>query len=216
MNRMILSRLKVFVQIAIIFSVLSISSYVESKKSSSSHKQQEPTIEEVTAKQLERILADKDYVAVYWCKSKMCENLKIWRICENFPRQLKSSWNCIVWWKKSLIFSFHLTHIHDLRNFEIFLGFVKIRKFKREEKYRVDATCYEGKWKIKSSWVSSFFEYTQQSRWEHWSFLFSRFAFQKARNLIALNCGKFRKILFWTNSHSHGESFVNILCQRVS
>jgi DNA-binding transcriptional regulator LsrR (DeoR family) len=66
---MILSRLKVFVQIAIIFSVLSISSFVESKKSSSSHKQQEPTIEEVTAKQLERILADKDYVAVYWCKT---------------------------------------------------------------------------------------------------------------------------------------------------
>lgn len=28
----------------------------------------EPTIEEVNAKQLERILAEKDYVAVYWCK----------------------------------------------------------------------------------------------------------------------------------------------------
>lgn len=28
----------------------------------------EPVIEEVTQKQLERILADKDYVAVYWCK----------------------------------------------------------------------------------------------------------------------------------------------------
>lgn len=26
------------------------------------------TIEEVSAKQLERILEDKDYVAVYWCK----------------------------------------------------------------------------------------------------------------------------------------------------
>lgn len=25
-------------------------------------------IEEVTAKQLERLLHDKDYVAVYWCK----------------------------------------------------------------------------------------------------------------------------------------------------
>lgn len=25
-------------------------------------------IEEVTAKQLERLLQDKDYVAVYWCK----------------------------------------------------------------------------------------------------------------------------------------------------
>lgn len=64
---MILSRLKFLVQIAIIFSVLSIGSHVESKKPS---KQQEPTIEEVTAKQLEKILADKDYVAVYWCKAK--------------------------------------------------------------------------------------------------------------------------------------------------
>lgn len=63
---MILSRLKFLVQIAIIFSVLSIGCHVESKKSSASHKQQEPTIEEVTAKQLEKILADKDYVAVYW------------------------------------------------------------------------------------------------------------------------------------------------------
>lgn len=26
------------------------------------------TIEEVSAKQLERLLEDKDYVAVYWCK----------------------------------------------------------------------------------------------------------------------------------------------------
>lgn len=31
--------------------------------------EKEPTIEEVTSKQLERILAEKDYVAVYWCKS---------------------------------------------------------------------------------------------------------------------------------------------------
>lgn len=29
---------------------------------------QEPIIEEVTAKQLERVLAEKDYVAVFWCK----------------------------------------------------------------------------------------------------------------------------------------------------
>lgn len=33
------------------------------------HKQQhEPQIEEVTAKQLDRVLEDKDFVAVYWCK----------------------------------------------------------------------------------------------------------------------------------------------------
>lgn len=30
----------------------------------------EPVIEEVTQKQLERILQEKDYVAVYWCKCK--------------------------------------------------------------------------------------------------------------------------------------------------
>lgn len=30
--------------------------------------QQEPVIEEVTAKQLERVLDEKDYVAVFWCK----------------------------------------------------------------------------------------------------------------------------------------------------
>lgn len=29
---------------------------------------QEPVIEEVTAKQLDRVLTDKDYVAVFWCK----------------------------------------------------------------------------------------------------------------------------------------------------
>lgn len=29
---------------------------------------QEPIIEEVTAKQLEKLLREKDYVAVFWCK----------------------------------------------------------------------------------------------------------------------------------------------------
>lgn len=29
---------------------------------------QEPVIEDVTAKQLDRVLAEKDYVAVFWCK----------------------------------------------------------------------------------------------------------------------------------------------------
>lgn len=56
----------------IFFSLFTIPSDVEcanNKKSSpSSPPVHEPTIEEVTAKQLERILADKDYVAVYWCK----------------------------------------------------------------------------------------------------------------------------------------------------
>lgn len=40
------------------------SSSVSAKKASSA----EAVIEEVNQKQLERILADKDYVAVYWCK----------------------------------------------------------------------------------------------------------------------------------------------------
>lgn len=45
-------------------------------QSSSNHV--EPVIEEVNAKQLERILLDKDYVAVFWCKcarKKIEENL---------------------------------------------------------------------------------------------------------------------------------------------
>ena len=33
--------------------------------------QHDPVIEEVTSKQLERLLKDKDYVAVYWCKCNM-------------------------------------------------------------------------------------------------------------------------------------------------
>lgn len=39
------------------------------------------TIEEVSAKQLERLLEDKDYVAVYWCKCRVREGPgnPIWR-----------------------------------------------------------------------------------------------------------------------------------------
>lgn len=36
----------------------------------------EPVIEEVTQKQLERILQDKDYVAVYWCKWQQQKEIK--------------------------------------------------------------------------------------------------------------------------------------------
>lgn len=36
-------------------------------------KHSEPVIEEVTAKQLERVLNEKDFVAVFWCKfSQLC------------------------------------------------------------------------------------------------------------------------------------------------
>lgn len=42
----------------------------ESPRGSVTGKQREtePVIEEVTAKQLERLLNEKDFVAVYWCK----------------------------------------------------------------------------------------------------------------------------------------------------
>lgn len=69
---MISSRLKLIlapVLISLLF--LAIPSYVECKKaaaSSSSAGEHEPTIEEVSSKQLEKILLEKDYVAVYWCK----------------------------------------------------------------------------------------------------------------------------------------------------
>lgn len=39
----------------------------------------ESVIEEVTAKQLERLLHDKDYVAVYWCKSSSRWRCPSWR-----------------------------------------------------------------------------------------------------------------------------------------
>lgn len=39
-----------------------------SYRSSSNKEHAEPIIEEVTAKQLERVLNEKDYVAVFWCR----------------------------------------------------------------------------------------------------------------------------------------------------
>lgn len=70
---MICSRFKSIAALALIFLALfTIPLDVEcanNKKSSpTAPAVHEPTIEEVTAKQLERILAEKDYVAVYWCK----------------------------------------------------------------------------------------------------------------------------------------------------
>lgn len=70
---MIFSRIKTIAALALIFSILfAIPSNVEcaqKKSSPPTSTAHEPTIEEVNAKQLERILAEKDYVAVYWCKS---------------------------------------------------------------------------------------------------------------------------------------------------
>lgn len=70
---MIGSRLKSIAVLALFyFTLFAIPSDVEcanNKKSSpSAAAEKEATIEEVTSKQLERILADKDYVAVYWCE----------------------------------------------------------------------------------------------------------------------------------------------------
>lgn len=70
------SRFKYITAVALIcfFTLFTIPTSVEcanNKKNSApptATTQHEPTIEEVTAKQLERLLAEKDYVAVYWCK----------------------------------------------------------------------------------------------------------------------------------------------------
>lgn len=76
---MISTRLKSIVALALIFVTLFTIPSVEcanNKKGSPSESVHEPTIEEVNAKQLERILAEKDYVAVYWCKFSPFMELK--------------------------------------------------------------------------------------------------------------------------------------------
>lgn len=40
----------------------------DEKRPAKKGKEADPVIEEVSAKQLERLLNDKDFVAVYWCK----------------------------------------------------------------------------------------------------------------------------------------------------
>lgn len=69
---MICSRIKAIAALALIFlTFFAIPSDVEcanKKNLPPTPAAHEPTIEEVNAKQLERILAEKDYVAVYWCK----------------------------------------------------------------------------------------------------------------------------------------------------
>lgn len=75
---MFFSRYKLnFFFLCLLTVITSLPNHVESAKKSQSAKippppppepEIEPVIEEVTAKQLERILQDKDFVAVYWCK----------------------------------------------------------------------------------------------------------------------------------------------------
>lgn len=67
---------------------------------------QEPVIEEVTAKQLERVLAEKDYVAVFWCKYfkysnmlqqiRFCHTLNSFNVMKNEPNasvECPGSWD---------------------------------------------------------------------------------------------------------------------------
>jgi hypothetical protein len=72
---MISSRLKyITTPICIFLILLALPTWVDCKKNGgsaapASAEEHEPTIEEVSSKQLEKMLLDKDYVAVYWCKS---------------------------------------------------------------------------------------------------------------------------------------------------
>lgn len=75
---MISSRLKLIIApvlISLIF--LAIPSCVECKKGAPAAAEPEATIEEVSAKQLEKILLEKDYVAVYWCKCHPAHGLSL-------------------------------------------------------------------------------------------------------------------------------------------
>lgn len=77
------------------------------------HKEAEPVIEEVNAKQLERLLNEKDFVAVYWCKCIFHrENFLIssggsgscWLFGEEW---LESKW-WWWWWPRFLFFVFRI------------------------------------------------------------------------------------------------------------
>jgi hypothetical protein len=61
---MIFSRIKII--FALVCVIVSFSGLVDAKKSPAPS--DTATIEEINAKQLERLLEEKDYVAVYWCK----------------------------------------------------------------------------------------------------------------------------------------------------
>ena len=67
---MIFSRIKnLFAPLCFLLVVSSLIPYTEcAKKLTAAEKAEAATIEEVSAKQLERLLEEKDYVAVYWCK----------------------------------------------------------------------------------------------------------------------------------------------------
>lgn len=53
----------------------------------------EPVIEEVTQKQLERILQEKDYVAVYWCKCNLNRVKKESDRINNYKQLSPGKWN---------------------------------------------------------------------------------------------------------------------------
>jgi hypothetical protein len=74
---MIYSRIMKFCLLVCV--VCSFSGSVDSKKSpaSISSTQTDPTIEDLTSKQLEKLLDQKDYVAVYWCKCYPDKNVRV-------------------------------------------------------------------------------------------------------------------------------------------
>lgn len=69
---MFYSRFKLIIALTCIITTISLTNYVDCAKKVPAPPppptEVDPIIEEVTAKQLERILQDKDFVAVYWCK----------------------------------------------------------------------------------------------------------------------------------------------------
>lgn len=94
----------------------------------------EPVIEEVNAKQLERILLDKDYVAVFWCK---CQ--KWWK--KNFFRSRREKKGRMIE-KKNL----ELQINRKKRRINCEIDHIKVVDFKKEEEAR--KKCYKTKWKV--------------------------------------------------------------------
>lgn len=52
----------------LLFNFVNCANNGNNKKSAAAQVEPEAVIEEVNAKQLEKLLSDKDYVAVFWCK----------------------------------------------------------------------------------------------------------------------------------------------------
>lgn len=91
----------------------------EPSRSKGGHKEAEPVIEEVNAKQLERLLNEKDFVAVYWCKcifhqenflissggDQVNQEFGSWRLFDEEWLESKWWW---WWWPRFLCFVFRI------------------------------------------------------------------------------------------------------------